>query len=248
MSGVQTSRFEKHSPAKERPTATSNSDHKVTIASGIVDWALATLDRTASPFALGITGADASGKSHLAEAIGAELKRRKRPYQIVHVDDFLRPRAIRYSGDATEVEKYLDQSFDLNHLVDAVLEPLRRNGSVVTTITHLDVITDRYEVERTYRADGKTLVVIEGVFLLRPDVRCYLDGLVFLDAPDDELRARGRRRDAAQLGPDADRRFREKYLPAQHRLFSLYPPCEHADVIIDNRDWRRPRITRWWGE
>ncbi|UTT59433.1 hypothetical protein [Cellulosimicrobium cellulans] len=211
----------------------------------LVEHAVRRLRDAGRAITMGITGADASGKSSFAGAVCDVLRAHGQPFQLVHVDDFLRPRRVRYAGDLDEAEKYLNQSYDFDPLVEHVLVPVRRGGEVETSMMHLDVATDRYEVERRYRVRPGTLVVLEGVFLLRPELRRHLDFLVFLDAPDEELEQRGTARDAALLGQDVTRRFREKYLPAQRRLMAQYPPRSHADVIIDNTDWREPRIL--WG-
>ena len=194
---------------------------------------------------VGITGADASGKSALASALHAELAARGDRCQLVHVDDFHRPRAARYAGDLPETDKYLRQSVDLDRLVREVLAPVRQQGRLRLTLRHLDIDTDGWSVDRTYVVGELTIVLVEGVFLLRPPVREHLDRIVFLDVEDDELVSRGTVRDSGVHGDRAEDKFRRKFLPAQHVVFSAHPPRDHADVIIDNNDWMSPTVTLW---
>ena len=165
--------------------------------------------------------------------------------QIVHVDDFHRPRATRYGGDLPEDAKYLRQSIDLDQLADEVLAPIHACGQLRRTMRHLHIETDTYSVERTYDVDRRTIVVVEGVFLLRPPVSRYLHHLVFLEVAEETLIARGTLRDRELHGAAAERKFREKYLPAQRHVFAECPPHQHADVVIDNNDWNHPTVTKW---
>jgi uridine kinase len=197
------------------------------------------------PVVLGLTGADASGKSRLAGSLARHLDDRGVENQLVHVDDFHRPRSERYAGRRPEPEQYLHQSIDLEALVREVLGPIRRDGQLRHTARHLDLLTDGYTTERTYRVTERTIVLVEGVFLLREPVRSYLDLIVVLTADEEELVARGSQRDELVQGADAERRFREKYLPAQRALFAAHPPEQLADIIIDNTNWERPRVVRW---
>lgn len=194
---------------------------------------------------IGLTGADASGKSWLAASLAEQLTERGVENELVHVDDFHRPKSERYAGRRPEPEQYLDQSIDLEALVREVLRPIRRDGQLSRTARHLDLLTDAYTTERTYRVTERTIVLVEGVFLLREPVRTHLDLIVVLTADEEELVARGSRRDEQVHGADAERRFREKYLPAQRALFAANPPEQLADIIIDNTEWERPRVVRW---
>lgn len=197
------------------------------------------------PLIVGITGADASGKSVFATSLERELSARGEDVQLVHVDDFHHQRAHRYGGDLAEHRKYLDQSIDFQALVDSVLSPILHQGELQRTLRHLDIASDQYTVERHYRVSERTVVLVEGVFLLREDIRPFVDLMIFLHASSEQLVRRGMVRDAELLGDDAERRFREKYLPAQAELFSRVPPHEHADIVIDNTDWNTPRVLTW---
>lgn len=204
-----------------------------------------TLAARPGPVIIGLTGADASGKTRLASALATTLRSDGRRCQLVHVDDFHNPRAVRYAGDLPEAEKYLRQSFDFNQLVNEILKPIRDSGELERDLEHIDVETDTRSVRRSYHVDADTVVLIEGVFLLLPRFREFLDVVIFLDADDDTLVERAEHRDLGLHGPLVAERFRAKYLPAQRVLFAENQPERHAHLIIDNRDWDNPRIVRW---
>lgn len=202
-------------------------------------------ERSADPLFIGVTGPDASGKSFLADRLSGSLRDMGCAVQLVHVDDFHRPRSERYAGSRPEYLKYLEQSIDLDALVEQVLAPARTSGSLDTQLLHLDILSDTRTVNREYRVGPETIVIVEGVFLLMERVRAHLDQVIFLQVDDEELVRRGSIRDADLLGTDVERRFREKYLPAQKLLFSAQPPEIHADIVVDNNDWRTPYVVRW---
>lgn len=211
----------------------------------LADDLVGRLGEQGGPLVVGLTGADASGKSRLAASLDRQLTLLGVAHQTVHVDDFHRPRRERYAGQRPEPEQYLHQSIDLEALVREVLSPIRHEGRLSHQGRHLDLRTDTYIVERTYDVTDRSIVLVEGVFLLRDPVRTYLDLVVFLTVDEEVLVARGSRRDQGQHGDDAERRFREKYLPAQQAVFAAHPPEELADIIIDNNDWSRPRVLQW---
>jgi uridine kinase len=201
--------------------------------------------RRSAALTVGVTGADASGKTRFAGAVADRLLAAGARLQLVHVDDFHRPRAVRYAGDLPEPQKYLRQSIDLEQLARQVLEPIRTTGRLHRTIRHLDLVTDQYRLDRTYDVDERTIVLVEGVFLLRPPVRALLHRIVFLHVTDEEAIRRGSTRDQEVHAGRAETKFREKFLPAQRLVFTEHPPEQWADLIIDNTRWTQPLALRW---
>lgn len=122
------------------------------------------------------------------------------------VDDFLRP------YDERQALPY-DESFDVPALVAAVLEPF------VASV-------------------GPGVLVLDGVFLHRPELRGFLTLSVFLDVPPEETLRRARVRDLDRFGSlgEVERRYADRYLPAQAR----YRPTVRADLVVDNADPHSP--------
>jgi uridine kinase len=56
------------------------------------------------PCLLAVDGVDGSGKTTLAESLARTYTERGRPVQVVHLDDFLNPRAVRYQRGRTSPE------------------------------------------------------------------------------------------------------------------------------------------------
>lgn len=82
---------------------------------------------------------DTSGKSQMTDSLARELKRSGEHVQVVHVDDFHQPRALRYRDDLPEPVQYYEHSFDFEKMVKEVLKPIREAGQLDKTLTLLDV-------------------------------------------------------------------------------------------------------------
>jgi HAD superfamily hydrolase (TIGR01509 family) len=192
------------------------------------------------PTIVGVTGGDAAGKTSITNSFAAHLESGGRPVQVVHLDDFHNSRAYRYTGDS-EPDNYYSRSFDLDRLVRDVLEPIRRDGRLHAELLLLDLASDRFELRRRYDVTPETVVLLEGVFLLRPELREYLDLAVLVDVPLAVALERARRRDVPVLGQEVMAKYATKYMPAQRRHFQEVDPRRAADVVVDNTDGQ-PRI------
>jgi len=189
------------------------------------------------PFVVGISGIDGSGKTVFTEALADCLKDRGRRVQVIHLDDFHNPREVRYAGE-NQADNYYNRSFNVQSIIDNLLVPARTKGKYRTTLTLLDLDTDKYEIEKEYSFDSDTIVLFEGVFLFRKELAPYIDYQIYLDISYEESKKRALERDAEAIID----RYDTKYLPAQRKYLEEYPPQKVADIIIDNTNPEYPRI------
>lgn len=187
-----------------------------------------------------ITGPDCSGKSTLADGLVAVVGRARRSV-VVHADDFHREKKFRYAGE-DEVENYLRRSIDFDALETKVLSPIRRHGRLRFSELLLDIPSDTYTRRVEFDVEPGMLVIVEGVFLLQSKLLNYWDQSIFVWAEPEVLVKRGIERDGILLGGDVERRYREKYLPAQARHLIEDEPLDYANLVIDNSDPIAPRI------
>lgn len=92
------------------------------------------------------------------------------------------------------------------------------------------------------------LVLVDGVFLQRPELDDLWSFRIFVAvAPEESLR-RGVHRDRAlHASPaDAERLYRTRYLAGQELYAGAVRPRERADVVVENDDPARPRLV--WRE
>ena len=168
---------------------------------------LADLIVAAQPSRVAIDGADAAGKTTLADELAAVLEARGRRVARVCADDFLRPREERYARGSESPEGYFLDSFD--H------DALRR---------HVELQAG--------------LVLADGIFLLRPELRDLWDFTVFVEVGFDELLRRGVARD----GEATRGRYLRRYLPAQRRYLDEFEPHLRADVVLENTVTEDPTL------
>ena len=188
-------------------------------------------------YVIGVNGIDGSGKTKFAESLETYLKAEGHQTQMIHLDDFHNPKAIRYAGKE-QADNFYNKSFNINPIVEKLLSPIEEKKQVLTTLKLLDLNTDKYEIDKTYNVDQNIIVIFEGVFLFREELAPYIDYKVFLDIPFEESKKRAIIRDS-----EADeKKYDDKYLPAQKKYLEKFPPIKAADIIIDNTDWEYPKI------
>ncbi|HNY35959.1 MAG TPA: HAD hydrolase-like protein [Candidatus Pacearchaeota archaeon] len=192
-------------------------------------------------FVVGISGIDTSGKTEFAEAFCQFLISKEFKVQVINLDDFHNPKAIRSSGD-NQVDNYYNKGFDIKTIVEKLLMPISKNSNFSIKLTLLNLHTDEYETEKDFSFDKDTIVIFEGVFLFREELSPYIDYKIFIDIPFEESKNRAVVRDVPIFGEEIIKKYDEKYLPAQKKYLEEYPPIEVADIVIDNVNWEYPKI------
>lgn len=188
-----------------------------------------------------VDGVDCAGKTTLADQLDARLAG-TRPVVRASVDCFHRPRAQRYRrGRLSPLGCYRD-TFDLPALRGQLLEPFAQAAPFVTAV--FDHRADAPRPGPAQDAAPDAVLLVDGVFLLRPELQDAWDLAIHLRVPDGEVLRRAALRD----GPQADALYRARYLPAQRLYASEARPDERAQVVLDNRDPQAPAVLRWVGD
>jgi uridine kinase len=129
----------------------------------------------AGDVAVGIDGHSAAGKSTLAGRLAAELDA-----VLVHGDDFYR---VMDPGEraALSPEEGAHRYYDWERLRADVLEPLRDGRDAA--FQRYD--WDRNELAEVMRVGPAKRVVVEGLFVTRPELLDLVDVTVVVEAPAD---------------------------------------------------------------
>ncbi|MCW2572047.1 MAG: uridine kinase [Frankiales bacterium] len=189
-----------------------------------------------------VDGPDAAGKTTLARTLAQMLQR---PVITASIDDWHNPRHIRERRGELSPEGYYRDSFDLVALSDELLGPFAAGSPIVRT-AHFDHRADsETRVEAAVPVDA--VLVFDGVFLLRPELRTRWDLGVYLYVPEAVTLARAASRDAGPFTPAevVEMRYAAKYLPGQALYRQEARPWETAHIVLDNTDPRNPVVLKW---
>lgn len=194
------------------------------------------------PVRVAIDGVDAAGKTTFADELAPALAALSRPVIRASVDGFHNPAAIRYRQGPDSPEGYFHDSFDYPALIEALLLPLGPGGSLAFRRAVFDFRTDAAVNAPLEHAEANSVLLLDGVFLLRPELRGYFEFSIFLRADFSFTVARAKQRDLSLLGTleEVRRRYRERYVPGQELYLNSVKPEQWASVVIDNNDPIRP--------
>jgi uridine kinase len=192
--------------------------------------------RPGHPARVAVDGPDAAGKTTIADALATILGRRGRTVVRASVDGFHRPRAERYRRGRDSPEGYYGDSFDYCALRTALLDPLGPAGDRSYRTRAFDWRNDEPVEEPLRLAPEDAVLLVDGVFLLRPELAGLWDYRIFVRVPLEECLRRALIRDVPSPGDeDAVRaRYERRYLPGQRLYFDAVRPWLVADAVIDN--------------
>jgi uridine kinase len=201
----------------------------------------------AHPVRVAVDGVDAAGKTSLADELVGPLTERGRTVVRASIDGFHRPRADRHRRGELSAEGYYHDSFDYPALRGSLLDPLGPAGTRRYRTATFDFRTDQPRTGPSALAPADAVLVVDGVFLLRPELSDAWDLRIFLDVPFWETLRRAVARDRALFGTAQAvmERYRRRYLPAQRHYLATVQPRRIAEVVIDNHDPATPRLTAW---
>jgi uridine kinase len=209
---------------------------------GRVASAVDELLRVRARVLVGIDGPDAAGKTvfadRLSDKLGGDAVR-------ASTDAFHNPVAVRRRRGEFSPEGYYRDAFDYVAIVDELLEPFRAGRTRVGTCRY------DYGTEEPIHVDvavpTRSVLLFDGVFLLRRELRQYWTLCVYLSVSPEESLRRGVERDAKLFGSEADaaRRYAARYLPAQALYRAEVDPERLANIVVDNTEPADTLLLRW---
>ena len=194
-----------------------------------------------------VDGPDAAGKTTLVDELAENVTRRGRPVIRASVDGFHHSEAVRRRRGSLSAEGYFFDSFDYTALRRLLLDPLGPSGDRRYRTAAFDYRSDTALDAPVHYAACNAVLLVDGVFLLREDLRDCWELSIFLQISPAESLRRALHRDVVLFGtPAAVReRYHARYLPGQELYRAHSAPDEHAHVLIDNEQPGAPRILRW---
>ncbi|MBI3032141.1 hypothetical protein HYY69_01595 [Candidatus Woesearchaeota archaeon] len=198
------------------------------------------------PLRVGINGVDASGKTTLTNALVDFLKSQKIPVIRASTDGFHNPKSFRYQKGRNSSEGYYKDSFNNHAIINNLLAPLGENGNLQYRKAIFDFKTDSEVVLPVETANKYSILIMDGLFLFRPELKNYWDLKIFIEADFKITVSRATKRDGYYLGSEQEilDKYNQRYVPGQQLYFQEANPQETADIIIENSDFENPVITK----
>jgi uridine kinase len=183
-----------------------------------------------------IDGPTAAGKSTFADDLAEALRKRGHDVFRASIDDFLRPRAARYAQGRDSAKGRYEDAYDYSVLRRVLIEPFGMNGSTGFVTAAWDEHRDRRIEPKWLTGPVDAMLIVDGSYLLRPELRGLWNASIWLDADASAREQRMRGRDGIEPGsPRA-----ERYAGAL-KLYDKTKPREAATIIVDNTDPEAPR-------
>ena len=181
---------------------------------------------------IGIDGLGGAGKSTISEKLCKHLKDEKYSVTLLHIDDFIHPRAVRYNDNYAEWECYYNLQWRYDYLLNKVIVPLKSNSDFITEIELYDKDNDTYFLNKINVPVG-SIVIIEGVFLQRNELKDVFDYMIYIDIPEEIRLDRVLERDGYIGNKEQIKaKYDNRYFPAEHHYTAVCSPAENADYII----------------
>lgn len=191
---------------------------------------------------VGIDGVDGAGKTSLADRLAQVIEARGIRVIRASIDGFHNPRAVRYARGKDSPEGFYRDSFDLGAFQRELLDPLSPRGNGRYRRAVFDHRTDS-AVDSVQEAAGRSgVLLVDGIFLHRPELRAHWDLTIFLDVPFEQSYRRMVQRDGSDPNPMAV--SNRRYYEGQKLYFAECKPQKAADVLVDYTDLDAPRIVR----
>jgi uridine kinase len=196
------------------------------------------------PVRVAVDGPDAAGKTTLADELATTIRRSGRPVVRASIDGFHRPRSERYARGEDSPAGYFLDSFDYPALLANLLEPLGPGGDGTFRRQVFDFRRDEPVQAEPEHALPGSILILDGVFLLRRELLDRWDFSIFVAVPFVETTRRATERDLELFGSaeETARRYETRYVPGQQLYYERERPQAKADVTIDNTDPNSPRL------
>lgn len=190
------------------------------------------------PALVAVDGFDGAGKTVLAQEL-CDLAARTgtRRLLAVSIDGFHYPRAQRRAAGSGP-EGFYRGSYDYAAFRAHVTDPLRAGRPITPAVWDVDL--DQPVSPQPVDPRPDAVVLVDGIFLHRPELREVWDDSIWVDVPFAVSVPRGNSRYPGMHNPDPESPDHHRYVHGQRLYLADANPRRHATWIVDNTDLARP--------
>ena len=182
---------------------------------------------------VGLSGIDGSGKGYLARQFQAHLALHAVTSAILNVDGWLNLPEKRFDRSAP-AENFYQNAIRFDEFFTQLVLPLRDKRSVHLVADFVEETASHYR-RQAYDFNEVPVVLVEGIFLFKPQYREYFDLRIWIDCSFPTALARAISRAQEGLSPaNTIAAYETIYFPAQRIHLAQDKPREFADLIFDN--------------
>ena len=182
---------------------------------------------------VGVSGIDGCGKGHLAAQLEARLALHGATPAILNVDGWLNLPEKRFAQRAP-AENFYANAIRFDEFFSELIIPLRDRRSVHLVADFVEETASQYR-KHTYDVKEVSVVLVEGIFLFKPQYRKYFDLTIWIDCSFPTALARAINRAQEGLSPaNTIAVYETIYFPAQRIHLAQDKPRENADLIFEN--------------
>jgi len=225
----------------QQPLPAATSARRSALLARVAEWVLSCGDGRVRVVIDGLT---AAGKTSFGHELAQHISAAGRPVLRASLDDFKKPWRDRHLYDRESGEGYYRNAFDDDAAVRLLLRPASPTGSGDCVLCSIDPLTQIEHRDVVTFAPADAVLIVDGVFTLRPQLNDYWDFRIWLDIDEETSVRRGTRRDQNWAGAEAEAVHRDRYLVAARWYLSEVDPLRLVDVVVDNTAFDRVRILR----
>ena len=177
-------------------------------------------------FVIGIDGLSRSGKTTFAAKLVEHYNKNEKPAICFHLDDFIVERSRRYGTGQAEWLEYYSLQWEADWLKEHFFRQLKHAAEL-----ELPFYDAEQDVQRMKKIalPSSCVIVVEGVFLQRPEWRGCCDWVIYVDSPRQSRMER-----EAETVQRNRKKFESRYWPAEEYYISTEEPQKKADFIVQN--------------
>ncbi len=179
----------------------------------------------------------------LTDELIGPLQSKGRKVIRVSIDGFHNPSEIRHrQGRCSPAKGYYEDSFNHNAIATNVLEPLGPGGNLKYRSASFDFKSNSEVHVPLQGANPNAILLFEGIFLHRPELRRYWDFSIFVHTDFDITIKRAQKRDLYLFKTSEKIReiYEQRYIPGQQIYLDAELPFQKANIIWNNNDIENP--------